>query len=66
MKAKINGKIREIPDGINLGDLVASLRLKPDMVIAELNERVVKRNRWHDTILADGDTVELVSFVGGG
>jgi len=32
----------------------------------ELNHQVVRRNEWPNTILKDGDRVEIVNFVGGG
>ncbi|MCI5131392.1 MAG: sulfur carrier protein ThiS [Candidatus Electrothrix sp. EH2] len=38
----------------------------PDSVIAEVNLQLIKKNDWEQTTLAEGDTVELLSFVGGG
>ena len=38
----------------------------PDTVIAEVNFRLIKKDDWEQTGLAEGDTVELLSFVGGG
>lgn len=38
----------------------------PDTVIAEVNLQLIKKDDWEQTTLAEGDTVELLSFVGGG
>ena len=38
----------------------------PDSVIAEVNVELIKKENWDRTVLAEGDTVELLSFVGGG
>jgi thiamine biosynthesis protein ThiS len=39
---------------------------EPDAVIAEVNFELIKRERWQQHLLREGDTVELLSFVGGG
>ena len=38
----------------------------PDSVIAEVNLQLIKKDNWDQTTLAEGDKVELLSFVGGG
>ena len=38
----------------------------PDSVIAEVNLKLIKKDNWVQTRLAEGDKVELLSFVGGG
>jgi thiamine biosynthesis protein ThiS len=40
--------------------------VEPDSVIAEVNLELIKKNDWERTPLNEGDTVELLSFVGGG
>lgn len=46
--------------------LVESLGVDPKKVVLEINGSIIKRADWPDTPMADGDRVELVSFVGGG
>jgi thiamine biosynthesis protein ThiS len=46
--------------------LVESLGLLPEATAVQRNEEIVARSAYADTILAEGDTVELVRFVGGG
>ncbi len=37
-----------------------------DLIAVERNGSIVKRNDYDKTVLQDGDTVEIVQFVGGG
>ena len=62
----INGETRHVPDPATLLDLLAHLGLDPRTVVVELNREIVRRPRLGETRVADGDTIELVHFVGGG
>ena len=62
----MNGRQRELPEGMNLRELVLSLNLMPERVILELNETVISRDRWVQIVLVENDRLELVSLVGGG
>ncbi len=66
MLIKVNGESREVDEGTTLRKLIIDLALKPDQVAIELNREVVRRVKWEETILQEGDTVEIVHFVGGG
>jgi thiamine biosynthesis protein ThiS len=62
----VNGEARRIPSPATLLDLLAHLGLDPRTVVVELNREIVRRPRLGEVAVADGDTVELVHFVGGG
>lgn len=62
----VNGEQRRLPGPATLLDLLASLELDARTVVVELNREIVRRPRLGDTALADGDSIELVHFVGGG
>jgi thiazole synthase len=62
----VNGEPLHLPVGSALPDLVAHLGLAPERVAIERNREIVPRNRWAETWLADGDSLEIVHFVGGG
>lgn len=63
---KINGEVREVPGIINLYELLKHLSLAPERLAVELNGKVIRRPDWPDTLLNEGDRVEIVHFVGGG
>ncbi|UCC26984.1 MAG: sulfur carrier protein ThiS [Gemmatimonadales bacterium] len=62
----LNGKDREIPGGQSVQDLLVSLDLRPELVVVERNRQILDRNRFPEVTVEDGDTLELVHFVGGG
>jgi thiamine biosynthesis protein ThiS len=71
MKVHINGEERAFADSelhaqFTLAALVEALDMKPDRVAVELNREVVPRDRWPQTVIKDGDRLEIVQFVGGG
>ncbi|MBE0599219.1 MAG: sulfur carrier protein ThiS [Desulfuromonadales bacterium] len=66
MKITVNGKSRELAAGTTVQALLATLQMDADRVAAEHNGSIVPKNRFADTILAEGDSLELVQFVGGG
>jgi thiamine biosynthesis protein ThiS len=66
MKLQINGEEKIFDVQLTLARLVESLGMKPDRVAVELNRDIVPRGRWAETVLNDGDKLEIVQFVGGG
>lgn len=66
MKITLNGKTRELTDALNLENVIGEFCTDKNPVIAELNGKIIKNPRWKETLIKEGDTVELVSFVGGG
>ena len=66
VKIILNGKEKNIAAPVNLESLIGQSCRDPQHVIAELNGAIVKNNQWQRQILKDGDTLELVNFVGGG
>ena len=61
----LNGEETAIT-GPTLLAMVKEKGFDQDSVIAEVNLQLIKKNDWEQTTLAEGDTVELLSFVGGG
>jgi sulfur carrier protein len=66
MRLKINGEERDIADGVNLSGLLEQLQIRPGRVVVERNKQIVARDSFGATLLADGDVLEIVHFVGGG
>jgi thiamine biosynthesis protein ThiS len=65
MTVTVNGDSRTLPDGATIHSLLAELKLTPDKVAVELNRRLVRAQKY-DTLLNEGDAIEVVTFVGGG
>lgn len=67
MHVKINGEQRDFPDAsLDLSELIAQLSLPQQRIAVEVNRQIVPRVDWEHTEINDGDTVEIVHFVGGG
>jgi thiamine biosynthesis protein ThiS len=66
LEIMLNGEPRRVPGPATAADLLRHLGLDPRTVVVELNREIVRRPQLSDTVLADGDAVELVHFVGGG
>ena len=63
----VNGDSREVPRGTTLAALLDSLGLDPRMIVVEHNREILRDRSRFDTLeLHDGDSLELVHFVGGG
>ncbi len=66
MHITLNGQRKLMPDNLSINQMVEELCKDKTPVIAEVNGIIVKKPEWEQTALRDGDTIELVSFVGGG
>ena len=63
---KVNGKHTELASPITVSELIAGSAYKEDRVAVELNGKIVPRAEYANVVLKDGDSVEIVGFVGGG
>lgn len=68
MKLTINGEARELASAKELTVLgmLEAIGVADMRVAVEVNGTIVRRARWETATIADGDTVEVVQFVGGG
>lgn len=66
MKITVNGDAKDVPEGTTLAQLIAGLDLKTDRIATERNLDVVPKAKYAETVLHEGDRLEIVSFVGGG
>jgi thiamine biosynthesis protein ThiS len=62
----LNGEAHRAVAGWTVADLVVDLGLNPKKVAVERNLEIVPRSTLADVLLADGDNLEIVHFVGGG
>ncbi len=62
----LNGERYDLATPLTVADLLARLTIDARRVAVEHNLTVVKRAAFGDTVIRDGDLVEIVNFVGGG
>ncbi len=65
LQISLNGEARRLPAGASLFTLLEDSKLSPEVVAIEVNRRLV-RSVDYGRLLAEGDSVEIVTFVGGG
>jgi thiamine biosynthesis protein ThiS len=66
MNLFLNGEPHNTPDGATLAEFLDSLGLPRTGIAVERNREIVPKSTYRVTILADGDLIEIVQFVGGG
>ncbi len=66
MNIQVNGQAHEIAAGSTVARLLGELGVAQPHVAVEVNLEVVPRADHGETILSDGDRVEVVTLVGGG
>ena len=66
MEVIVNGSTKKVPDDLTVKDLVVHLGLSGGPVAVEVNREIVPRAEHGNRKVADGDTIEIVHFVGGG
>ncbi|MDE5937066.1 MAG: sulfur carrier protein ThiS [Ruminococcus sp.] len=62
---KINGEMIQA-DGKNILEILENLGYSERRTAIELNEKIVPKANYGKTVLKDGDSLEIVCFVGGG
>ncbi len=66
MIVTVNGDNREIPDGTSVRGLLELLNLAAAAAAVEINRKLVRKADHAATTLKPGDTIEIVTLVGGG
>ena len=62
----INGKPQVLPDGISVSALLGELGITDKHIAVEVNRELVPRQAHSTRILSEGDSLEVVTLVGGG
>jgi len=66
MQILLNGENVEIKEGSSIVELLTQLAVGFERVAVEVNLDIVPKAKYDSQILAEGDRVEIVHFVGGG
>ena len=62
---KVNGEEKNIA-GKTIAEYLSTTNYDMKRIATELNGDIVPKSTYAETVLKDGDSVEIVSFVGGG
>jgi thiamine biosynthesis protein ThiS len=62
----LNGERFELNSPMTVAALLAQLDIDPRRVAVEHNLNIIKRQTYPEILIGEGDTVEIVNFVGGG
>ena len=65
MRVTINGKPEEVAGGTVL-EVLKTKDVEPQMVAVELNAKMLGRDELGSTPLKEGDTLEILFYMGGG
>ena len=66
MNITLNGDPLDVPGPVSVAALLESLAIDARRVAVEHNLVIIKRTAFDQTMVRDGDNVEIVNFVGGG
>jgi sulfur carrier protein len=66
VKLMLNGEEQTFPEPLTVAGLIHALDIRTGAVAVEVNRSIVPRSSHPSHRLAEGDQVEIVTFVGGG
>ena len=62
---KVNGEMLDLA-GKTVMEYIATTNYDPKRIAVERNGEILFKSQYSTTVLEDGDSIEVVSFVGGG
>ena len=62
----VNGEPQQLAADVTVTVFINQLNLAAGHLAIEYNRDILPRAQWPETILRDGDKLEIVHFVGGG
>jgi thiazole synthase len=66
IEIRLNGEMCELPQSLNIAQLLEHFDLPRDRVAVERNRSIVPKLQWEKVSVTQGDELEVVHFVGGG
>ncbi len=66
MTIQINGESRQVVPELTIAGLLNELHIQKEQVAVEVNLQIVERQQFSSHPLAEGDRIEIMSFIGGG
>jgi len=65
MRIRVNGMDMDVA-ATNISELLEELNINPQRVVVEVNLEIIKKDRFNEFKIKEGDSIEIVNFVGGG
>jgi sulfur carrier protein len=62
----VNGKTRELPEPMTVLAFLELLKINPLAVAVELRGEALNRERFAESVIREGDVLEVVRMMGGG
>ncbi|MFP4418016.1 MAG: sulfur carrier protein ThiS [Chitinivibrionales bacterium] len=62
----VNGKAETLTAAMDVHAYLLQKNMNPDAVVVEMNREILDKAKYRSTLLAQGDSVEILQFVGGG
>ena len=66
LHVRVNGEEVLLPRGASVTALLDRLKVSTPRVAVERNREILPKSSYASTLLEEGDTFEVVEFVGGG
>ena len=68
MKIRVNGEERDVQSNksISLNETIKLLGYSSNTVVVEVNKVIINSAEWEENYIKNGDSLEIVSIVGGG
>jgi len=66
IKVSVNGEIKELQEGLNIQQLIEALEYKTKGFAVAINTTFVAISKYTQTVIYEGDTIDILSPVQGG
>lgn len=66
IKVSVNGEIKEIEERVNIKQLIEALNYKQKGFAVAINTTFISIKDYEQTIIKDGDTIDILAPVQGG
>ena len=62
----LNGQKYTTSSKLTISDLVHYFGYNKSLLVIEYNQFICNKSQWHEILVQDNDTIEIVTIVGGG
>lgn len=63
---KVNGREMSFSKSITIANLLLNLNISIEKVVVEVDGEIISRDEFNSFILNENNSIEVISFVGGG